>query len=120
MAENVPKMGKERASRVPDRINPKADTQGRNPRQKPKADTQGRNPKTHTNQTNKDQTQRANIESSRSPTRGSFNRDSQARRKRQDILKVMKEKTYNQDYSTEQGAHSDMKEKSKALQTSKR
>ena len=30
-----------------------------------------------------------------------------------------KGKTYNQDYSTQQGSHSDLMEKSKALQTSK-
>ena len=44
----------------------------------------------------------------------------QTRRDWQDILKVMKEKTYNLDYCTQQGSHSDMKENSKALQTSKR
>ena len=43
----------------------------------------------------------------------------QARREWQDILKVMKEKTYNQDYCTQQESHSNMKKKSKALQTSK-
>ena len=43
----------------------------------------------------------------------------QARREWQHILKVMKEKTYNPDYCTQQGSHSNMKEKSKALQTSK-
>ena len=43
----------------------------------------------------------------------------QARRDWQDILKVMKEKTYNQDYCTQQESHSNMKKKSKALQTSK-
>ena len=43
----------------------------------------------------------------------------QARREWQDILKVMKEKTYNPDYYTQQRSHSDMKEKSKPLQTSK-
>ena len=43
----------------------------------------------------------------------------QARRNWQDIFKVMKEKTYNQDYSTQQGSHLDLMEKSKALQTSK-
>ena len=43
----------------------------------------------------------------------------QARREWHDILKVMKGKTYNQDYSTWQGSHSDSMEKSKALQTSK-
>ena len=35
----------------------------------------------------------------------------QARWKWQDILKVMKGETYNQDYSTQHGFHSDMKEK---------
>ena len=43
----------------------------------------------------------------------------QARREWQDILKVMKEKNYNPDYCTQQGFHSNMKEKAKALQTSK-
>jgi len=33
--------------------------------------------------------------------------------------KQQKEKTYNQEYSTQQGTHSDLKEKSKALQTGK-
>ena len=44
----------------------------------------------------------------------------QARRKWQDIFKVTKGKTYNQDYSTQQGSHSDSTEKLKPLQTSKR
>ena len=43
----------------------------------------------------------------------------QARREWQDILKVMKEKTYSPDYCTQQGSHLNMKEKSKALQASK-
>ena len=43
----------------------------------------------------------------------------QARREWQDILKVMKEKNLQLDCSTQQGPHSNMKEKSKALQTSK-
>ena len=43
----------------------------------------------------------------------------QARREWQDILKVMKEITYSPDYCTQQGSHSNMREKSKALQTSK-
>ena len=43
----------------------------------------------------------------------------QTRREWQDILKVMKENNYNSDYCTQQGFHSDMKENSKALQTSK-
>ena len=42
----------------------------------------------------------------------------QARREWQDILKVRK-RTYNPDYCTQQGSHSNTKEKSKALQTSK-
>ena len=41
------------------------------------------------------------------------------RREWQDILKVMKEKTYNSDYCTQQRSHSDMKEKSKALDKQK-
>ena len=43
----------------------------------------------------------------------------QARRKWHDILKVTKGRTYTQGYSTWQGSHSDLMEKSKALQTSK-
>ena len=43
----------------------------------------------------------------------------QARREWQDILKVMKENNYSSDYCTQQGSHSHMKEKSKALQTNK-
>ena len=43
----------------------------------------------------------------------------QARREWQDIFKVMKGKTYNQDYSAQQGSHSDLMEKLKPLQTSK-
>ena len=42
-----------------------------------------------------------------------------ARREWQDILKVMKENNLQPDYCTQQGSHSDMKENSKALQTSK-
>ena len=43
----------------------------------------------------------------------------QARREWQGILKVMKEKNLQPDYCTQQGSHSNMKEKSKALQISK-
>ena len=43
----------------------------------------------------------------------------QARREWQDILKVMEEKNLQPNYYTQQGSHSNMKEKSKALQTSK-
>ena len=45
----------------------------------------------------------------------------QARREWHDILKVMKgKKISNQDYFTQQGSYSDLKEKSKALQMRKR
>ena len=43
----------------------------------------------------------------------------QARRKWHNILKVMKEKTSNQNYFIHQGFHSDLKEKLKAFQTNK-
>ena len=43
----------------------------------------------------------------------------QARREWKDIFKVMKGKPYNQDYSMQQGSHSDLMEKLKSLQTSK-
>ena len=42
-----------------------------------------------------------------------------ARMEWQDMFKVMKGKNYNQDYSTQQGSHSDSMEKLKPLQTSK-
>lgn len=41
------------------------------------------------------------------------------RRTYQKIVKVVKGKTNNQEYSTQQGSHSDSMEKPKALQTSK-
>ena len=44
----------------------------------------------------------------------------QARREQQDIFKVLKErkkKIYNQDYSTQQGSHSKLIDKSKDLET---
>ena len=92
--------------------------------------------KTHINQINKDQTQRTNIISRKGKT--TINPQGipiritadlsietlQARREWQDILKVMKEKNihcpaYSADFCTQQGSHSNMKEISKALQTSK-
>ena len=51
--ENFPKMGKEMATQVQESQSPKQD--------KPK----GKHPKTHINQINKDQTQRANIKISK-------------------------------------------------------
>ena len=93
-----------------------------------------KHPKTHINQINKDQTQRTNIKSSKGkqqithkgiPIRITAElsiKTLQARREGQDILKVMKENNlqpYSPDYCTQQGSHSNTKEKSKALQTSK-
>ena len=43
----------------------------------------------------------------------------QARREWQEILEVRKEKNLHPDYYAQQGSHSNRKEKSKALQTSK-
>ena len=43
----------------------------------------------------------------------------QARREWLDIFKVLKGKNLNQDYSTQQGSHSDSTQKLKLLQTSK-
>ena len=43
----------------------------------------------------------------------------QASREWQNILKVMKQKNLQPDYYTQQGSHSNMKEKLKVLQTSK-
>ena len=43
----------------------------------------------------------------------------QARREWQDILKVIKENNLQPNYCTQQGSHSNTKEKSKAFQTSK-
>ena len=43
----------------------------------------------------------------------------QARREWQDILRVMKENNLQPRLGTQQGSHSDMKENSEALQTSK-
>ena len=90
-----------------------------------------KHPKIHINQINEDQTQRANIKSSKGkaqithkgiPIRITADlsiETLQARREWQDIIKVKKEKTYNPDYCTQKGSHSNMKEKSKALKTSK-
>ena len=111
-------MGKEIATQVQETQSPKED--------KPKA----KHPKTHINQINEDQTQqilKAAREKQQITHKGIPIRITadlpietlQTRRECQDILKVMKEKNYNPDYCTQQGSHSNMKEKSKALQTSK-
>ena len=92
-----------------------------------------KHPKTHINRSNKVQAQRANIKSIKGKATNNTQEDPhgritadlstealQARREWQDILQVMREKKiYNPDYYTQQGSHSNMKEKSKALQTSK-
>ena len=96
-----------------------------------------KHPKTHINQINKDQTQRTNIKCSKGKTTNNIQHIAnnkgipikitadlaietlQARREWQYILKVMKEKNYNQNYSAQQGSHLDTEEKSKALQISK-
>ena len=90
-----------------------------------------KHPKTHINQTNKHQTQRANIKNNKGKQQithkgipikitADLSIDiAQARREWQNILKVMKEKNYNQNYSAQQGSHLDTEEKSKALQISK-
>ena len=83
-------------------------------------------PKTHINQTNKDQTQRANIKSSKGKATNNTRltvdlsvETFQARREWQDILKLMKEKNLQLRFLCPAGSHSDVKEKSKALQISK-
>ena len=94
---------------------------------KPKA----KHPKTHINQINIVQTQRTNIKAARKKQQITHKgipikitadlsiETLQARRECQDILKVMKENNLSPDYCTQQGSHSNMKEKSKASQTSK-
>ena len=116
MAENFPIMGKEiatqlqEAQRVPYRINPKKNT----PR--------------HilirlTKIKHKEQILKASREKQKitwgdpyKVNSWSVNKNSAGQR---EYLKWLKRKIYNQDYSTQQGSHSDLKEKSKALQTSK-
>ena len=103
----------------------------RNP-ESPKQDKpNAKHTKTHINQINKDKTQRTNIKSSKEKTTKAYKgipiritadlsiETLQARKEWQNILKMMKEKMYSPDYCTQQGSHSNRKEKSKALQTSK-
>ena len=90
-----------------------------------------KHPKTHINQVNKDQTQRTNIKTVREKQQITHKgilikitadlsiETLQARREWQDILKVMKEKNLQPRLLYQQGAHSNMKEKSKALQINK-
>ena len=93
--------------------------------------------KAHTNQTNKDQTQRKNIKTAREKQQVTYKGNPihltadlsaealQAKREWQDIFKVLKgkqtnkQKNYNQDYSIQQESDSKLIEKSKVLQRSK-
>ena len=111
-------MGREIATQVQETKSPKQD--------KPKV----KHLKTHINQINDDQIQRTNIKSSKGKmtthkgisirTTADLSIETlQARREWQDILKVMKDKNLNPDYCAQQGYHSNMMEKSKALQTRK-
>ena len=120
VVKNFPTTGKEIATQfqetqtVPNRINPS-----------------WKKPKTHINQTNKNQTQRANIKSNKIkstnkhkgiPIRVTVDlsiETLQAKGNRRIYLKWWKRKTHNQDYSTQERSYSDMKEKSKTWQTSK-
>ena len=87
-----------------------------------------RQPKTHINQTNEDQTQilkatreKQQITHKRIPIRITAHLSTetlQARREWQDILKVMKKRNLQPRLLYQQGSHSNMKEISKALQTS--
>ena len=89
-------------------------------------------PETHINKTKEDQTQRANIKSRKGKVTnntkgdalkdnsGSFNRNSSGQKGMAEHTQSDdRGKTYNPDYYTQQESHSNMKEKSKALQTSK-
>ena len=120
IVENFPKMGKEIATqvqetqRVPNRINPRQNT----PRHVLIKLTKIKH---------KEQILKAAREKQQKTQKGIPIRITadlsiealQARREWQDILQVMKEKTYNSDYCTQQRSHSDMKEKSKALDKQK-
>ena len=91
----------------------------RNP-ESPKQDKpKVKHPKTHINQINKEQILKAAREKQQITHKGipvklkdNLLTDTvQARKEWQDILKVMKVETYNQDYSIQEGSHSDVKEK---------
>ena len=120
IAENFPKMGKDIATqvqetqRVPNRKNPRQNT----PRHIVIKLTKIK----HEEQILKAAREKQQITHKGIPIRITADlsiETLQARREWQDIFKVMKEKTYSADSCTQQGSHSHMKEKSKALQTSK-
>ena len=107
-------------------------TSPRNP-ESPKQDkTKVKHPKAHINQINKDQTQRTNIKSSKGKTtnrtQGDSHKDNSWSSNRNSSCQEgmaghtendERKKTYSPDYCTQQESHSNMKEKSKALWTSK-
>ena len=90
-----------------------------------------KHPKTHINQINEDKHKEQVLKAAREkqqitqkgiPIRVTADlsiETLQARREWQDILKVMKENNLQPRLLYQQGSHSNMKEKSKALQTSK-
>ena len=119
-AENFPKMGKEIATQVqetqraPNRINPRQNA--------PKHILIKLMKIKHKEQILKAAREKQQITHKGLPIRITADlsiETLQARREWQDILKVMKGKNLQPDYYTQQGSHSDMKEKSKALHTSK-
>ena len=101
----------------------------RNPKTPKQDKPKAKHPKTHINQINEYQRQRTNIKSSKGkithkgiPIRVTADlsiETLQARREWQDILKVMKEKNLQPRLLYPARISSNMKEKSKALQTSK-
>ena len=121
IVETFPKMGKEiiaqvqETQRVPNRINPRQNTPRRILIKLTKIK--------HKEQILKAATEKQQITHKGIPitiTADLSIETLQARREWQDILKVMKKNNYSPDYCTQQGSHSNTKEKSEALQTSKR
>ena len=81
-----------------------------------------KHPKTHINQINKDQTQRTNIKSSKGETTNNTQGDLLSIKTLQpegNGRTYLSDEREKPDYYTEQGSHSNIKEKSKALQTTK-
>ena len=120
IVENVPKMGKEiitqiqETQKVPNRINPRRNTLRHILVKLTKIK--------HKEQILKAAREKQQITQKGIPIRITADlsiETLQARREWQDILKMVKKITYSPDDSTQQGSHSHMKEKSKALQTSK-
>ena len=122
MVENFPKMGKEIANqvqktqRIPNRMNPRQNTTRHILIKLTKI--------IHEDQILKAAREKQQITHKGIPIRMTADlsiETLQARREWQDILNMMKENkiTYSPYYCTQQGSHSNMKEKSKALQTSK-